>query len=87
MQSEHGAGSRLEVHLPNGNRVNVAVEVDGDGSADAELAVATAVILSGDVESEIEDAVAEVGVELGLSVERPAMGDTSRIRTIVVRSP
>ena len=59
-------------------------------AADAELAVANAVILSGNVESDIEDAVAGVGQELGLSVERAttaATTATSRVRTIVVRSP
>ena len=90
MASETTAGSQLDVHLPDGSHLTVAVEVDGDGSADAELAVANAVILSGNVESDIEDAVAGVGQELGLSVERgttAATTATSRIRTIVVKSP
>jgi len=90
MASEPTAGSQLDVHLPDGSHLSVAVEVDGDGSADAELAVANAVILSGDAESDIEDAVAEVGQQLGLRVVRGATAATpatSRTRTIVVRSP
>ena len=83
MHSEPTAGSRLDVHLPDGGHVSVAVEVDGDGSTDAEVAVATAVVLSGDMESEIEAAVTEVVEQLGLSV---ASARTNRAtREIVVR--
>ena len=90
MASEPTAGSRLDVHLPDGGHLSVAVEVEGDGSADAQLAVAAAVVLSGDVESDIEAAVEEVGAELGLSVERGttvATTATGQVRTIVIRSP
>jgi hypothetical protein len=87
MPSEPTAGSRLDVHLPDGGHLSVTVEVDGDRSADAQVAVATAVVLSGDVESDIEAAVEEVGAEFGLSVERSAADGTKRTRRIVVRSP
>src|SRR5262249_2080497 len=57
MAEEHAPGSRLDVHLPDGGHVTVAVEIDDDISADVELAVANAVILSGEAESELEAAV------------------------------
>ena len=68
MHSEPTAGSRLDVHLPDGGHVTVAVEVDGDGSDDAELAVATAVVFGGDIEAEVVTAVEAVVEELGLTV-------------------
>jgi predicted deacylase len=68
MAEEHAPGTRLDVHLPDGGRVTVAVEVDDEISADVELAVANAVVLSGEAESEIEAAVGNVVHELGRSV-------------------
>ena len=70
MHSEPTAGSRLDVHLPDGGHVSVAVEVDGDGSDDAELAVATAVVFGGDIEAEVVTAVEAVVEELGLTLRQ-----------------
>jgi len=85
MQSEQTAGSRLDVHLPDGGHVSVAVEVDGDGSDDAELAVATAVVFGGDGEAEVVTAVEAVVEELGLTVASSRRNQASRTREIVIR--
>ena len=85
MHSEHTAGSWLDVHLPDGGHVSVAVEVDGDGSDDAELAVATAVLFGGNGESDVEAAVTEVVEQLGLSVASATTNRMSRTREIVIR--
>jgi hypothetical protein len=85
MHSEPTAGSRLDIHLPDGGHVTVAVEVDGDGSDDAELAVATAVVFGGDVEAEVVTAVEAVVEELGLTVASSRTNRTNRSREIVIR--
>jgi hypothetical protein len=85
MQSVQSAGSRLDVHLPDGGHVSVAVEVDGDGSDDAELAVATAVVFVGDAEGEVVTAVEAVVAELGLTVASSRTNQASRTREIVIR--
>jgi len=85
MHSETTAGSRLDVHLPDGGHVSVAVEVDGDGSDDAELAVATAVVFGGDVEAEVVTAVEAVVDELGLTVASSRTNRTNHTREIVIR--
>jgi len=85
MQSEQAAGSRLDVHLPDGGHVSVAVEVDGDRSDDAELAVATAVVFGGDAEGEVVTAVEAVVEELGLTVVSSRTNNASRTREIVIR--
>jgi hypothetical protein len=85
MHSEPTAGSRLDVHLPDGGHVTVAVEVDGDGSDDAELAVATAVVFGGDLEAEVVTAVEAVVEELGLTVASSKTNRVSRTREIVIR--
>jgi hypothetical protein len=85
MHSEPTAGSRLDVHLPDGGHVTVAVEVDGDGSHDAQLAVATAVVFSGDIEAEVVTAVEAVVEELGLTVASSKTNRMSRTREIVIR--
>jgi hypothetical protein len=85
MQSVQSAGSRLDVHLPDGGHVSVAVEVDGDGSDDAELAVATAVVFGGDAEGEVVTAVEAVVAELGLTVASSRTNQASRTREIVIR--
>lgn len=85
MHSEPTAGSRLDVHLPDGGHVTVAVEVDGDGSDDAELAVATAVVFGGDIEAEVVTAVEAVVEELGLTVASSRTNRTNRSREIVIR--
>jgi ethanolamine utilization microcompartment shell protein EutL len=85
MQSEQTAGSRLDVHLPDGGHVYVAVEVDGDGSDDAELAVATAVVFGGDNEPEVVTAVEAVVAELGLTVASSRTNRANRTREIVIR--
>ena len=85
MHSEPAAGSRLDVHLPDGGRVTVAVEVDGDGSEDAELAVATAVVFGGDLEAEVVTAVKAVVEELGLTVTSSRTNRTNHTREIVIR--
>jgi hypothetical protein len=85
MHSEHTAGSWLDVHLPDGGHVSVAVEVEGDGSDDAELAVATAVVLGGDGEAGVVTAVEAVVEELGLTVASSRTNQASRTREIVIR--
>jgi len=85
MHSEPTAGSRLDVHLPDGGHVSVAVEVDGDGSEVAELAVATAVVLGGDVEAEVVTAVEAVVEELGLTLASSKTNRMNRTREIVIR--
>jgi hypothetical protein len=85
MHSEPTAGSRLDVHLPDGGHVTVAVEVDGDGSDDAELAVATAVVFGGDVEAEVVTAVEAVVEELGLTLASSKTNRMNRTREIVIR--
>jgi hypothetical protein len=85
MHSEPTAGSRLDVHLPDGGHVSVAVEVDGDGSDDAELAVATAVVFGGDVEAEVVTAVEAVVEELGLTLASSKTNRMNRTREIVIR--
>jgi hypothetical protein len=85
MHSEPTAGSRLDVHLPDGGHVSVAVEVDGDASVDAELAVATAVVFSGDIEAEVVTAVEAVVEELGLTVASSRTNGANRTREIVIR--
>ena len=85
MHSETTAGSRLDVHLPDGGHVSVAVEVDGDGSDDAELAVATAVVFGGDVEAEVVTAVEAVVEELGLTLASSKTNRMNRTREIVIR--
>ena len=85
MHSEPTAGSRLDVHLPDGGHVSVAVEVDGDGSEVAELAVATAVVFGGDVEAEVVTAVEAVVEELGLTLASSKTNRMNRTREIVIR--
>ncbi len=85
MHSEPTAGSRLDVHLPDGGHVSVAVEVDGDGSDDAELAVATAVVFGGDIEAEVVTAVEAVVEELGLTLASSKTNRMNRTREIVIR--
>ena len=85
MHSEPTAGSRLDVHLPDGGHVSVAVEVDGDGSDDAELAVATAVVFGGDIEAEVVMAVEAVVEELGLTLASSKTNRMNRTREIVIR--
>ena len=85
MHSEPTAGSRLDVHLPDGGHVSVAVEVDGDGSDDAELAVATAVVFGGDIEAEVVVAVEAVVEELGLTLASSKTNRMNRTREIVIR--
>ena len=85
MHSEPTAGSRLDVHLPDGGHVTVAVEVDGDGSDDAELAVATAVVFGGDIEADVVTAVEAVVEELGLTLASSKTNRMSRAREIVIR--
>ncbi len=85
MHSEPTAGSRLDVHLPDGGHVSVAVEVDGDGSDDAELAVATAVVFGGDIEAEVVTAVEAVVEELGLTLASSKTNWMNRTREIVIR--
>ena len=85
MHSEPTAGSRLDVHLPDGGHVSVAVEVDGDGSDDVELAVATAVVFGGDIEAEVVTAVEAVVEELGLTLASSKTNRTNRTREIVIR--
>jgi hypothetical protein len=82
MAEEHAPGSRLDVHLPDGAHVTVAVEIEDDISADVELAVANAVVLSGEAESELEAAVGDVVHELGRSV---ATRNTRQAKVITVR--
>jgi hypothetical protein len=82
MAEEHAPGSRLDVHLPDGGRVTVAVEIDDEISSDVELAVANAVILSGEVESEIEAAVGDAAGEMGRSV---ATRNTGQAKVITIR--
>jgi len=82
MAEEHAPGSRLDVHLPDGGHVTVAVEVDDDISTDVELAVANAVVLSGDAQSELEAAVGDVVHELGRSA---ATRNTRKAKVITVR--
>ena len=84
MHSEPTAGSRLDVHLPDGGHVSVAVEVDGDGSDDAELAVATAVVFGGDIEAEVVTAVEAVVEELGLTLASSKTNWMNRTREIVI---
>ena len=85
MHSEPTAGSRLDVHLPDGGHVSVAVEVDGDGSDEAELAVATAVVFGGDIEAEVVTAVEAVVEELGLTLASSKTNRMNRTREIVIR--
>jgi len=85
MPSEPTAGSRLDVHLPDGGHVSVAVEVDGDGSDDVELAVATAVVFGGDIEAEVVTAVEAVVEELGLTLASSKTNRMNRTREIVIR--
>ena len=85
MHSEPTAGSRLDVHLPDGGHVSVAVEVDGDGSDAAELAVATAVVFGGDIEAEVVTAVEAVVEELGLTLASSKTNRMNRTREIVIR--
>ena len=85
MHSEPTAGSRLDVHLPDGGHVSVAVEVDGDGSDDVELAVATAVVFGGDIEAEVVTAVEAVVEELGLTLASSKTNRMNRTREIVIR--
>jgi hypothetical protein len=85
MHSESTAGSRLDVHLPDGGHVTVAVEVDGDGSDDAELAVATAVVFGGDIEAEVVTAVEAVVEELVLTLASSKTNRMNRTREIVIR--
>lgn len=82
MAEEHAPGSRLDVHLPDGAHVTVAVEIDDDISWDVELAVANAVVLSGEAESELEAAVGDVVEEMGRTV---ATRTVRQARVITIR--
>jgi hypothetical protein len=68
MADSRAPGSHLDVHLPDGHRLTVEFEVDGHGSADVGLAVATAMVISGDEESDVEAAVGNAVYRLGFSV-------------------
>ena len=85
MHSEPTAGSRLDVHLPDGGHVSVAVEVDGDGSDRRRARGRDGRRVRGDIEAEVVTAVEAVVEELGLTLASSKKNRTNRTREIVIR--
>jgi hypothetical protein len=82
MAEDHAPGSRLDVHLPDGAHLTVAVEVDEDALDDVEMAIAAAVVAAGDLESQVEAAVGDAAAELG---RRAATRKIRQTKLITIR--
>ena len=82
MATSSEPSSPLEVRLPDGNRLTVAMDLDGDGAEAAESDVAMALVLAGNDEAEVEAAVVEIVEAYGLTVTTSTQRHT---KVIVVR--
>jgi hypothetical protein len=82
MATSSHPGSPLEVQLPDGNRLTVALDLDGDATEETETELAMAIVLAGDQEAEVEAAVVEFVEASGLTV---TTSTRRRAKVIVVR--